>query len=236
MAPSAATRPAFLSAEARPFFLRKSLAASISLLFSARAFLQSIMPAPDAARSSLTSLADTSTLGASDAFSSSFGASSFFSAAFAAMALDWASTSAAKSSSFLAMPSPRLYRSKRLTWMFSPISAIAALITSATVFEVSLTNGCSRRAISLAILSRRPWTICPRMFSGLEAKSSFSISMALSFSSISLLTSSTDTTLTPGQAAICMAISLTSSWNFSPRPTKSVSQLTSTSTPSFAPA
>src|SRR5208337_1708888 len=52
--PSAAIRPAFLAALARPFFRNKSTACSISPPVSFSAPLQSIMPAPVRSRSSLT--------------------------------------------------------------------------------------------------------------------------------------------------------------------------------------
>ena len=53
--PSAATRPLFLAALARPFLRSQSIAASISPSVSLSAFLQSIMPAPVFSRRSLTS-------------------------------------------------------------------------------------------------------------------------------------------------------------------------------------
>ena len=52
--PSAAILPAFFSAFACPFFLRNSTAASISPSVWARAFLQSIMPAPVISLNSFT--------------------------------------------------------------------------------------------------------------------------------------------------------------------------------------
>src|SRR5512135_1424004 len=55
--PSAAMRSAFLAEAARPFLRSHSMAASISPLFSSRAFLQSIMPRPVFSRSAFTSLA-----------------------------------------------------------------------------------------------------------------------------------------------------------------------------------
>ena len=58
MAPSAAMREAFLSAEAMPFLRSQTTASSMSPLHSVSAFLQSIMPAPDLSRSSLTALAE----------------------------------------------------------------------------------------------------------------------------------------------------------------------------------
>src|SRR5436190_2406377 len=61
--PSAAIREAFFWAEARPFFRRTTMAASISPFDSVRAFLQSIMPAPVFSRSSFTSFALTSMIG-----------------------------------------------------------------------------------------------------------------------------------------------------------------------------
>src|SRR6056297_1095920 len=54
IAPSAATRPAFLSALASPLLRRCSIAASMSPPVSTSAFLHSIMPAPERSRSSLT--------------------------------------------------------------------------------------------------------------------------------------------------------------------------------------
>src|SRR5688500_17105079 len=54
MRPSAATRPAFLSALARPCLRSHSAEMSSSPLFSVSAFLHSIMPAPVRSRSSLT--------------------------------------------------------------------------------------------------------------------------------------------------------------------------------------
>ena len=56
--PSAATRPAFLAAFARPFLRSQSTAASMLPSFSPSAALQSIMPAPVASRSSLTICAE----------------------------------------------------------------------------------------------------------------------------------------------------------------------------------
>ncbi len=52
--PSAATRPAFLAALARPLVRSQSMAASISPPVSVNADLQSIMPAPVWSRSSFT--------------------------------------------------------------------------------------------------------------------------------------------------------------------------------------
>lgn len=59
--PSAAVLPAFFAAPAMPFLRRNSSAAWTSLLLSASAFLQSIIPAPVLSRSSLTALALTAT-------------------------------------------------------------------------------------------------------------------------------------------------------------------------------
>src|SRR5690349_2609530 len=55
--PSAAVRPAFLAAADRPLARSQSIAASISPLVSASAFLQSIIPAPVRSRSSFTDAA-----------------------------------------------------------------------------------------------------------------------------------------------------------------------------------
>ncbi len=65
ISPSAATRPAFLAALARPFLRSQSTAASMSPLVSASAALQSIMPAPVLSRSSLTNEALIFAMGAS---------------------------------------------------------------------------------------------------------------------------------------------------------------------------
>ena len=54
MRPSAATRPAFFAALARPLVRSQSTAASMSPLVSVSADLQSIMPAPVFSRSSFT--------------------------------------------------------------------------------------------------------------------------------------------------------------------------------------
>ncbi|KAG6544836.1 hypothetical protein Mapa_013526 [Marchantia paleacea] len=143
----------------------------------------------------------------------------------------WAATSAAKSTTFFSMPSPRLNRVNLLTWMFSPKAATVSLTTSLINFVSSLIKGCSNKASSHNLLFNRPSTILARTASGLLAKSSFPNSMALSASTNEAGTSSTLTAVTRGQAAICMATSLTSSLNFSDLATKSVSQLISTNTP-----
>jgi hypothetical protein len=56
--PSDATLPDFLAAFAKPFVLSQSIEDSISPLFSLRAFLQSIMPAPVLSLNSLTNDAE----------------------------------------------------------------------------------------------------------------------------------------------------------------------------------
>mmetsp|Transcript_77373 Transcript_77373/g.129856 ORF Transcript_77373/g.129856 Transcript_77373/m.129856 type:complete len:210 (+) Transcript_77373:458-1087(+) len=119
--------------------------------------------------------------------------------------------------------------------MFSPILATAAFTTSPTVWSVSLMKGCSRSATSLTRFAIRPSTIFSRMFSGLDCRSSFPISMARSWAKNAGSTSSGATTVTDSQAATCIARSATSSLNASPRATKSVSQLTSMSTPKREP-
>jgi len=139
--PSAATRPAFLLADARPFLRKYSAAFSTSPPSAASAFLQSSIPAPVISRSVLTSFADTCTASAAGSFFASTGASGFASAAFDSaaffMAAACSSMSAARLDSFFSMPSPRLKRSKRRNWMFSPISAMAPLMTSSTVLSWS---------------------------------------------------------------------------------------------------
>mmetsp|Transcript_26692 Transcript_26692/g.79291 ORF Transcript_26692/g.79291 Transcript_26692/m.79291 type:complete len:276 (-) Transcript_26692:756-1583(-) len=140
MAPSAAMRPAFLSAPDRPFLRSHSVAAVRSLLLHARAFLQSIMPAPVAPRNSLTVLALTATVATA---SSSFLASSFFLGSSGlgsdalALACVCSATSAAKSVDFFSMPSPSWYLTKRRICTFSPVAAIVSLTISPTVLVVS---------------------------------------------------------------------------------------------------
>mmetsp|Transcript_71217 Transcript_71217/g.119109 ORF Transcript_71217/g.119109 Transcript_71217/m.119109 type:complete len:303 (-) Transcript_71217:498-1406(-) len=231
MAPSAAMRPAFLSALARPFLRSQSAALSTSPSFCMSAFLQSIIPAPETLRRADTSLAEIAILGFSSALGSSFFSSFFGGAAI----LVWAATSAAKSSCRFSKPSPKLNLSKRRTLMFSPVAAMASLTNSPTLLVVSLTKGCSRSAISFANLAIRPSTIFSRMFSGLDFRSSLPISISRSFAKNSGSTSSTDTAVTVGEAAICMAKSATSSLKTSPRATKSVSQFTSRMTPMREP-
>mmetsp|Transcript_14470 Transcript_14470/g.37102 ORF Transcript_14470/g.37102 Transcript_14470/m.37102 type:complete len:332 (-) Transcript_14470:598-1593(-) len=60
MLPSTAMLPAFLSALATPFFLSHAMAASMSPSHSARAFLQSRMPARERSRSAFTAAAPVS--------------------------------------------------------------------------------------------------------------------------------------------------------------------------------
>ena len=62
ISPSAATRPAFFAAAARPFLRSQSTAASMSPSVSPSARLQSIIPAPVLSRNSLTSVAVTSAI------------------------------------------------------------------------------------------------------------------------------------------------------------------------------
>eukprot|EP00327_Prymnesium_parvum_P046328 CAMPEP_0205869620 /NCGR_PEP_ID=MMETSP1083-20121108/10112_1 /ASSEMBLY_ACC=CAM_ASM_000430 /TAXON_ID=97485 /ORGANISM="Prymnesium parvum, Strain Texoma1" /LENGTH=294 /DNA_ID=CAMNT_0053231827 /DNA_START=549 /DNA_END=1433 /DNA_ORIENTATION=+ len=73
------------------------------------------------------------------------------------------------------------------------------------------------------------------MFSGLPCKSSLAASIFFSFSSHAASISSSRTHVTEGDAATCMAMAFASSWNSGRLATKSVSQLTSTITPSFEP-
>ena len=96
-------------------------------------------------------------------------------------------------------------------------------------------KSCLMSAFSLTILSRRPWTIFSRMFSGLESMSSIFICTSRSFSIMAGSTSSGETYSMSGHAATCMATSATSSLNLSPRATKSVSQFTSHTTPRREP-
>mmetsp|Transcript_50365 Transcript_50365/g.82294 ORF Transcript_50365/g.82294 Transcript_50365/m.82294 type:complete len:215 (-) Transcript_50365:52-696(-) len=119
--------------------------------------------------------------------------------------------------------------------MFSPVAAMASLTTSPTVLVGSFTKGCSSSAISRANLAMRPSTIFSRIFSGFDFKSSLPNSISRSLAKNSGSTSSTDTAVTVGQAAICMAKSATRPLNTSPRATKSVSQFTSRITPMREP-
>ena len=64
--PSAAIRPAFLAAPASPFSLKNSTAFSISPSVAARAFLQSIIPAPVISLNSFTIPAVTAILSSSN--------------------------------------------------------------------------------------------------------------------------------------------------------------------------
>ena len=114
--------------------------------------------------------------------------------------------------------------------------AVASLMMSSTVLVVSLMKSCLMSAFSLTILSRRPWTIFSRMFSGLESMSSIFICTARSASTAAGSTSSGEMYSMSGHAATCMARSATSSLKRSPRATKSVSQFTSTRTPRREPA
>ena len=88
MAPSAAMRDAFLSAEAMPFLRSHTTASSRSPPHSPSAFLQSIMPAPDLSRSSLTCLAEIPAVDAAGAAASSFLGSSLAASAGAAAACE----------------------------------------------------------------------------------------------------------------------------------------------------
>mmetsp|Transcript_24253 Transcript_24253/g.47499 ORF Transcript_24253/g.47499 Transcript_24253/m.47499 type:complete len:222 (+) Transcript_24253:458-1123(+) len=139
--PSAAVRPAFLAAPAIPFFLRKSSAAWTSLLDSARAFLQSIIPAPVLSRRAFTALALTATLGFS-AEASAAGASSFFSSFFSSacfcIAAVCSSTSLARSPTFFSIPSPRMNLWNRRILMFSPSLEIASTRAWLTVLVGSM--------------------------------------------------------------------------------------------------
>ena len=77
--------------------------------------------------------------------------------------------------------------------------------------------------------------IFSRMFSGLDTTSSIFIMTSFSAATMAGSASSGETYSTEGEAATCMAMSAMSSLNLSPRATKSVSQLTSTSTPRREP-
>mmetsp|Transcript_16780 Transcript_16780/g.26629 ORF Transcript_16780/g.26629 Transcript_16780/m.26629 type:complete len:348 (-) Transcript_16780:65-1108(-) len=212
----------------------------MSLSVSARAFLQSIMPAPVLSRSCLTNLALTATLGlsclASASAFSAFESSSFFASASFFIAIVCSSTSLARSPCFFSMPSPRLNLVKRRIFMFSPILEIASTNAWLTFLVGSMMYGCSRRAFSFTSFATRPAVIWSRMFSGLVLRSSICFITSVSFLTYSGSASSTFTYSTPGLAATCIARDSASSLNCSPRDTKSVSQLTSMRTPSLDPA
>ena len=134
------------------------------------------------------------------------------------------------------MPSPRLKRAKRRMEIFSPISAVAVFTRSSTVTSVFLMKSLVMSAFSFTNFSMRPLTIFSRMFSGLDKRSSFCISMSRSRATISWSASDGLMYSTSGHAATCMARSCASSLNLSPRATKSVSQLSSSKTPMREPA
>mmetsp|Transcript_80602 Transcript_80602/g.209500 ORF Transcript_80602/g.209500 Transcript_80602/m.209500 type:complete len:329 (-) Transcript_80602:874-1860(-) len=244
MAPSTERLPAFLSALAMPFFFSHSIALSMSPSHSAKAFLESKMPAPERSRSSFTWPAETATaffsaLGSSLGFSTSLGFSgslgfssgvAFGSALYLASS---ASTPAAKSVSFLSRPSPRLRRRKRRITRFSPSFAMRSLRTSCTVFSSSLSHFWFMSAISSNCFFRRPSTIFSLMLSGLSARSSLAISSALALAFCSSGTSSAVMHAIDGLAAICIAMSAVNSLKIALLATKSVSLLTSTMTPIF---
>mmetsp|Transcript_2275 Transcript_2275/g.5688 ORF Transcript_2275/g.5688 Transcript_2275/m.5688 type:complete len:252 (-) Transcript_2275:5-760(-) len=128
-----------------------------------------------------------------------------------------------------------LKRTNRATLIFSPSLLIYDLTSSSTVIFGSRMYGCWRSSLVLTSLLMRPSTIFSTMFSGLPCKSSLAASIFFSFSSHAASISSSRTHVTEGDAATCMAMAFASSWNSGRLATKSVSQLTSTITPSFEP-
>mmetsp|Transcript_75356 Transcript_75356/g.209396 ORF Transcript_75356/g.209396 Transcript_75356/m.209396 type:complete len:499 (+) Transcript_75356:326-1822(+) len=234
-----------------PFFLSHSMAFSMSPPTSFSAFLESMMPAPERWRSSLTCAAVTSTsgpastlgdssfgaaaLGASSLGTSSVGTSSLGGAGATSSLVRYLassfSTPAAKSASFFSKPSPRLSRENRRITMFSPSFAILSFKTSWTVFSSSFSHFCDKSAISSNRFLSLPSTIFSLMLSGLPARSSFAVSISLSLAMMSAGTSSTLTELMAGFAAICIATSEANSLKISLFATKSVSEFTSAITP-----
>src|SRR5262249_55906678 len=106
-----------------------------------------------------------------------------------------AETSAAKSFVSFVRPSPRANRANRRTWMFSPMTAIAALISSSTVRlpSGSLKKDCSSRTPvfwSLKYRSSLPGRILSIIPSGFPCSRSFARSMFFSRSTASWGTSS----------------------------------------------
>ena len=100
--PSAAMRPCFLSAEAMPLTRNHSCAFWTSPLFSIKAFLQSIIPAPDICRSSLTVAAEMAAPSAAGAAAGAAGSATGAAAAGAAGSATGAAAAAAGAGSSLA--------------------------------------------------------------------------------------------------------------------------------------
>ncbi|WVZ14189.1 hypothetical protein V8G54_011755 [Vigna mungo] len=115
--------------------------------------------------------------------------------------------------------------------MFSPSAATVCFTKSFTKTLSSLIKGCSKSASSPSLLETLPSTIFSLMFSGFERRSSLCLSSSFSLFTIVSGISSMDTNCTCGLATTCIARSSTNSLNFSPLPTKSVSQFTSIRTP-----
>mmetsp|Transcript_13368 Transcript_13368/g.35781 ORF Transcript_13368/g.35781 Transcript_13368/m.35781 type:complete len:232 (-) Transcript_13368:2436-3131(-) len=133
------------------------------------------------------------------------------------------------------MPSPSWYFTNRRTLIFSPTAADTSLIACSTVLVWSAKKGWGSNVISWANLAVLPSAILARMASGLDLRSSRPISISRSRAYTSAGISSGDTYSTDWEAAICMPRELTSWLNASLAATKSVSQLTSSITPSREP-
>ena len=129
-----------------------------------------------------------------------------------------------------------MYLLNRRMLSFSPISAVLADRCWATVTSSFMMNFCSSRQTSSKILFILPSTIFSTTLAGLPVARAWDMAISFSFSRKDWVTSSLVTNWGAGSwAATCMAISLTSRWKFSVRATKSVSQFTSTSTPTRPP-
>jgi len=141
-------------------------------------------------------------------------------------------TSAARSSFFFSMPSPTWYRVNRRMEMFSPILATASVTTSWTFFLSSFTKGWSTRHTVSKYFSIFPVRIFSIIASGFFCSRSLtrSISFSLSSSSTGISSRRTNWGLS---AAMWRARSRTRVWKSSFRATKSVSQFTSTRTPTL---
>mmetsp|Transcript_137398 Transcript_137398/g.242128 ORF Transcript_137398/g.242128 Transcript_137398/m.242128 type:complete len:255 (-) Transcript_137398:415-1179(-) len=144
-----------------------------------------------------------------------------------------ASSAGASSSAWL---SPRTIFVKRATLMFSPRTAIILLTYSSTVKVSSKTYSVSYKDFALSFFCIRPSTIFSLIWAGLPARSSDSSSSFLSFSTASAGILSILTNSMSGFETIWSAMFFASSLNLSVLAAKSVSQLTSTITPSLEPA
>mmetsp|Transcript_158135 Transcript_158135/g.274610 ORF Transcript_158135/g.274610 Transcript_158135/m.274610 type:complete len:289 (-) Transcript_158135:429-1295(-) len=180
-----------------------------------------------------SSSSSSSTTSGTSADSAGAGAGSAGAALAGAAAAGAASASASAGAS--CSISPRIIFLKRATLMFSPRTAIILLTYSSTVKVSSKMYSASYKDFILIFFCIRPSTIFSLIWSGLPIRSSDSSSAFFIFSIawagiLSILTNSMS-----GFMTICNAMFFASSWNLSVLAAKSVSQLTSTITPSLEP-